>query len=495
MITKRACGILLHPTSFPSEYGIGELDDHAYKFIDFLKNAGQTLWQIFPLGPTGYGDSPYQSFSAFAGNPLLISLKFLKKKQLLSDQDLEELKKQPQGTIDYGFIVQKKYPILKKAFKKFIKNPSADFKIFKEKNQYWLQDYSLFMSLKQYNNGKVWNQWDDDIKKREKSAIEKYKKLLKEEIEFHNFLQYEFFTQWTNLKKYANENGIKIIGDLPIFVAYDSADVWSNPELFKLDENYNPYVVAGVPPDYFSEDGQRWGNPHYNWELMKKNKFSWWIERFKKLFELVDIIRVDHFRGFEASWEIPAQNNTAREGKWVKAPGYELFNTIKDVFGKIPIIAEDLGFITPEVDKFRKHFGFPGMKILQFAFDKDPENRFLPHNYSKNYIVYTGTHDNDTTLGWYKSLEPEIKQYVKDYILSKSEKTICWDMIRIAYASVANTAIIPLQDILCLDSEARMNFPSTLGNNWKWRYLKNNLNKKTANKLKKLAIIYGRCPQ
>lgn len=491
---ERSSGILLHPTSLPSHYGIGELGKEAYSFIDFLNQAGQKIWQTFPLGPTGYGDSPYQCFSAFAGNPLLISLDILAEKGYLNPSDIVPLYQSEIMDIDFGKVIHAKYPVLQHAFSRYSKLASSaekqNFEAYRQKHARWLDDFSLFMALKSHYGGQVWTEWESRLVHREPEAIREYQQKLRTEILFHQFLQYEFFTQWQNLKHYANQKGIKIIGDLPIFVAHDSSDVWSHPELFYLKSNGKPDKVAGVPPDYFSKTGQLWGNPHYRWDLMEKTDFSWWIDRFTSLYELSDILRIDHFRGFEAYWEVDGDALTAEHGKWVKSPGENLFRTVQKKLGRLPIIAEDLGVITPEVDALRNQFNFPGMKVLQFAFDSGPANIFMPHNFLPNYIVFTGTHDNDTTLGWYVSRLGQEKEYVDQY-LDTDRNRICWDMIRLAIASCAVISIIPMQDILGLNNEARMNYPGRLGGNWKWR-LKNIELSEYARKLRFFCQIYGR---
>lgn len=495
---ERSSGVLLHPTSLPGKYGIGELGQEAYEFVNFLINSGQKLWQTFPLGPTGYGDSPYQCFSAFAGNPLLISLDILKKENLLTAKDLKLEENFDDEKVDYGKVINFKMPLLKKAFENF-----------KEKNDYlennkfnrfcydncdWLDDYALYRAVKDHFGGKCWVNWDDkDIIFREEKAIKEYSEKLSDEIEYRKFLQFQFFKQWTELKSYANRNGIKVIGDIPIFVAFDSADAWANPELFLFDEERKPVQVAGVPPDYFSATGQLWGNPLYNWDKIKENNFQWWIERIKSNLKLSDIIRIDHFRGFAAYWGVPADEETAMNGKWYPAPGKELFTAIKESLGKLPIIAEDLGIITPDVDELREYFNFPGMKILQFAFTAGIESNHMPHCYKKNLVVYTGTHDNNTTVGWYKSLNAADKTLVKNYVnITKKNDDIAWDFIREAFASTANIALIPAQDILGLDEDARMNTPSVSQGNWQWRYTKGALNRNLAIKLKNMTKLYFR---
>jgi 4-alpha-glucanotransferase len=493
---KRKSGILLHPTSLPGEYGIGSLGEEAYEFIDFLILSKQKLWQILPLGPTGYGDSPYQCYSAFAGNPLLISLKKLREEGLLTADDLKTSENFEEECVDYGQVINFKLPLLEKAFNEFFsslnKVDKKKFRRFCRNNKDWLDDYSLFMALKEYFAGKPWFEWEERIKLREQEAINSYKEELKNRIRFRKFIQYIFFKQWKELKAYANQNCIKIIGDIPIFVAADSADVWANPDLFDLDENGQPVNVAGVPPDYFSKTGQLWGNPLYDWDKLKESNYQWWLDRFKLMFELVDIVRLDHFRGFEDYWSVPSGEKTAINGEWKQGPGKDFFKKIEDELGKLPIIAEDLGMITSEVKELRDYFELPGMKILQFAFDPEEESDYLPHNYKKNSVVYTGTHDNDTTLGWYQKLDSETRKYLFEYLNVENDDNICWDLLRIAWSSVAVFAIVPLQDILELGSEARMNIPGQVGGNWQWRYRKEMLSENIIEKVKKLTRIYCR---
>lgn len=509
---ERSSGILLHPTSFAGKYGIGTLGEKAFEFIDFLKKSNQKLWQIFPLGPTGYGDSPYQAFSSFAGNPYLIDFDLLIKDNLLKESDFDGINFGDNNEyIDYGAIYNEKYPLLKKAYENY-KNIDFDsvkendteeneekklnlkekFELFKEKNVSWLEDYSLFISLKNHFNGLPWNEWENDIKNREENAITKYKNEIFDEIEYQKFIQFLFFTQWENVKKYANENGVKIIGDIPIFVAADSADAWANPEIFLFDEDRKPVKVAGVPPDYFSATGQLWGNPLYDWDKLKETGYKWWIDRVKANLELCDIIRIDHFRGFDEYWAVPFGNLTAENGEWEKGPGMDLFNAIKNELGDLPIIAEDLGTMTDGVINLREDTGFPGMKILGFAFDSGEENEYLPHTYTKNCVVYTGTHDNDTIIGWFDKAKEEDKQFAKDYLNCRNDNEFHWDTIRYAWNSVANIALAPIQDFLGLGSEARINTPGVASGNWQWRLKENVLTDELAEKIAKLTKIYAR---
>ncbi len=494
---KRSAGILLHPTSLPGKFGIGDLGENAYRFIDFLKNAGEKLWQIFPLGPTGYGDSPYQSFSAFAGNPLLISPDLLMERGLLTKSDLEEIPEFEPHNIDFGKVIIYKTKLLKKAFENYKVIGFKDktkYEEFCSENSFWLDDYSLFMASKEFHGGVHWTEWDKTIAFREEGKLTEWKKKLSDLIEYQKFVQFLFFEEWSAIRKYAADNGITIIGDMPIFIAYDSADVWANMDLFTVDSMGKLESVAGVPPDYFSPTGQLWGNPLYRWDKMKSDNFAWWKSRFKKLFELVDIVRIDHFRGFEAFWEIPGGAPNAIEGRWVKAPGDELFSEIKKSFGDLPILAEDLGVITDEVRALRDKYGFPGMKILQFAFGKNGDKNFLPHNYPRNCVVYTGSHDNDTTKGFFdKAMKDDIElfEWTQDYLNYYGAEMV-YPLIKEAYKSVANYVIIPMQDILNLGSQARMNFPGKLGGNWSWRFSWDQVDQTLTSKLRYLAEIYQR---
>ncbi|WP_064581438.1 4-alpha-glucanotransferase [Streptobacillus moniliformis] len=487
----RKAGILLHPTSLSGKEGIGTLGFEAYRFIDFLKKSKQKLWQIFPLGPTGYGDSPYQCFSAFAGNPYLIDLETLVQEGYLDYSVLDTNFGDNKENIDYGMIYTNKLPILRSAFEKFnIEN--EDFIKFNIENDYWLDNYSLFAALKTYFNGESWSNWPNELKNRDNEAIKEYKVKLADEINYQKFLQYIFLKQWKSVKSYANQNGIEIIGDIPIFVSMDSADAWSNPEIFLFDKDRNPVKVAGVPPDYFSATGQLWGNPLFDWNKLKETGYKWWIDRVKANLSLYDIIRIDHFRGFESYWAVNYGETTAINGKWEKGPGIDLFNAIKKSLGEINIIAEDLGILTDEVVELKESAGFPGMKILQFAFDKDPENEYLPHNYEKNTVVYTGTHDNDTTNSWYFKLNDMQKGEVRDYLNVSDDSYIVYSMIRLALRSVAETAIIPMQDYLNLGEFARINTPGLASGNWQWRLNGWELNDDLASTIAHITEIYGR---
>ena len=477
-MNNRQSGILLHITSLPSNYGIGSLGKAAYEFIDFLKTSAQKLWQIFPLGPTGYGDSPYQTFSAFAGNPLLIDLDELLKNGLLSKSDMKNSIAFNEDKVDYAFVKEYKNQIYKKAFKNF--TPTKDYYDFCTKNNWWLDDFSLFMAIKKHFNNVSWSEWEIDLRLRKSETISYYQSKLKNEIDFEKFLQYLFYQQLDKIKRYANENGIKIIGDIPIFVGYDSADAWAYPEIFLFDDELKPTFVAGVPPDGFSPTGQLWGNPLYNWQKLKENDYKWWIDRFSHTLKAVDIIRLDHFLGFVNYWQVKANEKTAENGSWQPGPKAHFFETVEKYLGQLPIIAEDLGVITDEVIKLREKFGFPGMKILQFAFYGDEHNPYLPHNIQENFVVYTGTHDNETTVGWYKNLPQHIKDYVNRYLKTDGKK-IHLDLIKTAWQTKANYAVAPMQDFLGLDNSARMNTPGTTENNWQWRLNKKHLNDKLTN--------------
>jgi 4-alpha-glucanotransferase len=494
----RASGILLHPTSLPSRFGIGDLGIEAYKFVDFLAEGFQQIWQVLPLGPTGYGNSPYLCYSALAGNPLLISPEQLCKDGLLDSARLDNLPEFPANKVDFDLVVATKMPLLKLASDNFRAKNSPkqqeEFQTFCDRHSNWLNDYALFMALKEAFDGASWNQWDEAIAKRESSAIAKWSEDLKDSIFYHKFLQFQFFSQWSSLKKYANKKKVNIFGDIPIYVAHDSADVWSHPEIFCLDEETGEAaLMAGVPPDYFSATGQLWGNPVYDWEALEKTNFAWWIDRVKGILEYVDLVRIDHFRGFEAFWAVPQGETTAEKGEWLEAPGEKFFDLVFEKLGKLPIVAEDLGVITPEVEALRDKFDFPGMKILQFAFDSDRANAFLPFNYARrNCVVYTGTHDNNTTVGWFNERSLEEQARVIDYLGCVCPEGIHWSLIRLALSSVGDLAIFPLQDILGLGSEAKMNAPGVAQGNWQWRYQSEALTTHLGDRLKHLTYLYGR---
>ncbi len=500
MSFPRSSGILCHPTSFPNRFGIGDLGKGAHDFVDWLAAAKQQLWQVLPLGPTGYGDSPYQCFSAFAGNPLLISPEGLVRSGLLPAEALNDVPPFPADKVDFGWVIPYKQGLLRCSYAHFTAAATdaqrRSFAWFQEGNADWLADFVLFMAVKAHFGGGSWHAWPLDIRLRRPEAMAHYRALLADEVEYQAFLQWAFFEQWEALKKYVAEKGIQIIGDIPIFVAEDSADVWANPEQFKLDAEGNPIVVAGVPPDLFSATGQRWGNPHYNWERMLADGFQWWIGRVRQTLRFVDVVRVDHFRGFEASWEIPATEPTAVKGKWAKAPGVELFMAIEKALGVLPIIAEDLGIITPEVDALRLRFNFPGMKVLQFAFGMENNPQYLPHNFERDSIVYPGTHDNNTTVGyWHEAERTEIERHNIRRYTGTDAHDIAWDFIRLAWGSPANQAIATLQDIFSLGAEARMNFPSTSSGNWQWRYTADMLTPALAARLGDLTDVYERVKQ
>lgn len=489
----RSSGVLMHISSLPSPYGIGTMGKEARKFADFLEKSGQKYWQILPICPTSYGDSPYQSFSSFAGNPYFIDLEYLCKDKLLTKKECASF---PWGSnehyVDYGVMYESRYPLLKKAYARFVKDVPEEFETFCDEEAEWLEEYALFMALKDANGGVAWFEWDKDLKTRKPEAIAAARKEYAEDIRFYKMLQYLFFKQWRELKSYINGKGIEIIGDVPIYVAGDSADVWANPGQFYLDENLDPIDVAGCPPDAFSEDGQLWGNPLFRWDVMKKDGYSWWTKRVKAMSELYDIVRIDHFRGFDSYYAIPAEDDTAKNGEWRKGPGMDLFKTLEKKLGKLNIIVEDLGFLTPSVIKLVQDSGFPGMKVIQFAFDSREGSDYLPHNYPKHCVVYTGTHDNDTILGWMKTAPKKSVKFAKEYLNLTEEEGYNWGMMRAAWASVGDLAIVPMQDLIGIGSEGRMNTPSTLGGNWEWRATSDQITGKLAKKLYKYMEMYGR---
>jgi 4-alpha-glucanotransferase len=502
----RSSGILLHPSSLPGPFGVGDLGTEAYAFADFLRDSGQSLWQVLPLGPTGYGDSPYACYSAFAGNTLLISPEQLLADGLLSRSDLPSEISSASERVDFARAHALKNELLRKAYQRYKRTTDtilrSAFETFAQEYSDWLEDYALFRALKDAHGGVAWPDWEPALVRRTPAALGRAREQLRDEVEAQMFYQFLFFRQWFALKTYCNARGVQVVGDLPIFVAHDSADVWTNPDEFKLDKSGKPIVVAGVPPDYFSTTGQLWGNPLYNWDRMLKEGFKWWIERVRATLNVVDIVRVDHFRGFAACWEIPGGDKTAERGQWVEAPGRELFTAIRKALGELPIIAEDLGVITPDVVALRDEFDFPGMRILQFGFGSDTKNIDLPHNYAPNVVAYTGTHDNDTTVGWFHSVAGEGSTRTAKQI--KRERTFClnylntdgkdvhWDFIRAVFASVANTAIVPLQDVLGLGTEARMNLPNSTEGNWAWRFKSGALTEKIGTRLRELTELYGR---
>lgn len=494
----RTSGILMPVFSLPSNYGIGTFGKEAYRFVDFLRKSGQSYWQILPLNPTSYGDSPYQSFSTAAGNPYFIDLEMLAGEGLLKTEETEntDFGSDP-SRVDYGKLYENRLPILFKAFERFETDIPSGFETFCRQQASWLEEYALFMAIKDKNGGKSFSEWDKALRLRDSEAISKIRTELSKEIRFYKFIQYKFYEQWLALKKYANENGIKIIGDMPIYVSGDSADVWAEPQQFDLDENLVPRVVSGCPPDAFTEDGQLWGTPVYNWDFMKseKNPYSWWKRRMKNAFTLYDVVRIDHFRGFESYYCIKYGENTAKNGTWRKGPGMELFRALEKEFGEnLPIIAEDLGFMTDQVKKLLDDSGFPGMKVLQFAFDAREDSDYLPHNYGRNCVVYTGTHDNDTIIGWTKSADPRDVYTASRYMHVDYNEGFNWAMIRTALMSVADTAIIMMPDFMGLGSEARINTPSTLGGNWQWRINGGCINDWLAGIIRENTELYGRIP-
>lgn len=489
----RSSGVLMHISSLPSPYGIGTMGKEAFKFVDFLAKSSQSYWQVLPICPTSYGDSPYQSFSSFAGNPYFIDLEQLCKDKLLTKAECQAYEWGENITsIDYGLLYQNRYPLLHKAFERFREHLPEDYDGFCWGQAEWIEDYALFMALKDSHNGAAWSEWEDDIRFRRPEAVSNAKKELAEEMFFWKMVQYLFYKQWGELKSYANEKGIKIIGDVPIYVAMDSADVWANPHLFYLDENLMPIEVAGCPPDAFSSDGQLWGNPLFRWDVMKQDGYRWWVKRMEKMSKLFDVIRIDHFRGFESYYAIPYGHDTAREGHWCQGPGIELFRIIENELGRMHVIAEDLGYLTDSVRHMLAESGYPGMKLFQFAFDSREDSDYLPHNYNKNCVVYAGTHDNDTILGWMKSAPKECADYAKDYLRLDEEEGYHWGMMRAVWASVGDTAVVTMQDLLGLGSECRMNTPSTLGGNWIWRMEPGAADAKLAKQISKQMELYKR---
>jgi len=495
----RGSGILLPIFSLPSNYGIGTMGSEAKRFVDFLEKAGQTYWQILPVGQTSYGDSPYQSFSVHAGNPYFIDLDLLKEDGLLEGYEYRYgFWGEKVDSIDYALLYKKRYEVLKTAFGRFDRENEA-FQAFLLKEAEWIYDYGLFMSLKMEHEGEGWYNWEDGLKFRVEEAISEAKSRLEDEMMFWAFLQYEFYKQWNDLRAYANEKGIKIIGDIPIYVAYDSVDVWCHPEYFELDAERQPVGVAGVPPDGFTADGQLWGNPLYNWEYMKKENYGWWVKRLTSAQALYDIVRIDHFRGFESYFDVPAKDKTAANGVWRKGPGIDLFEAIKEQMGEVEVIAEDLGYLTPDVEAMLKASGFPGMKLLQFAFDSREGGNYLPHNYEKNSVAYIGTHDNDTALGWLYTADPVDIQFMRTYFDfdepgwdEGGKKKLVWQLIRKVMATVCNTAIVSMQDYLCMNSDARTNTPSTLGGNWTWRMKKDGMSDELAAAILHITKLYQR---
>ena len=507
MMFPRCSGILLHITSLPGGYGIGDLGNSAHEFAEFLADAGQKIWQVLPLNPTGFGDSPYQCFSAFAGNPLFIDAKALYERGLLSEKDLANAPTFPEEHVEFDRVIDFKGELVRKAAHVFLVDGARDdhaaFDNFCRNNSNWLDDYALFMACKRVHKDAPWVHWDAGIRHRDSATLNEWQNKLLFETQAHKFAQFEFSRQWEKLKAHCNRLGISIMGDIPIYVAHDSADVWAHPELFRLNEQGNPLALAGVPPDYFSATGQLWGNPLYRWDTSAASGHHWWIDRIRASLKFFDLARLDHFRGFEAYWEIPADASTAAVGEWVKGPGAEFFQTLQNELKELPFIAENLGVITPEVEALRQQFGFPGMSLLQFAFGNDPQGpTFLPHNYSRDLVAYTGGHDNDTTVGWWTSSGKgestrtaedigKERNFTRAY-LGFQDEPVNWVFIRTVLASVANIGIIPLQDVLGLGSDARMNLPGTLTGNWKWRYKQNALTKDIRERLRKLVHLYDR---
>lgn len=489
---QRSSGILLPVSSLPSKYGIGTMGKEAIRWIDFLHQSGQSYWQVLPLGPTSYGDSPYQSFSAFAGNPYFIDLETLIDQGLLHKDEVESVSwGKTKNNICYETLFKNRKSILIKAFSRFKDNKKLE--IFRKSNTYWLEDYALYMSIKSSKNYISWLEWEDDIRMRDAKAIEKYKKDLKNDIDYYTFEQYMFFSQWTNIKKYAEEKNIGIIGDIPIYVALDSADVWSRKEIFQLDEKGFPIEVAGVPPDYFSEDGQLWGNPLYKWDILKKENYKWWIKRIESSLELYDVLRIDHFRGLESYYAVDYTSTTAKKGRWKTGPGIDFINQIKGDIVGAKIIAEDLGLLTEEVYKLLKDSGFPGMKVLQFAFDTSEESDYSPYSYNKNTVVYTGTHDNDTVRGWIKSAPEQSIKRAMEYMNCSGKRNISMAFIRLAMQTASNLCVVPMQDWLNLSSKARINTPATVGGtNWQWRMKQSDFSDRLKIKIRDITNLYGR---
>ena len=487
----RRSGILMHISSLPGPYGIGTMGADAYEFIDFLKAAGQRVWQLLPLNPTGFGDSPYQSCSAYAGNHYLIDLQLLAEQGLLKKEELEKFQwNVRQDRVDFGLLYQNRLPILQKAYSRFNDWEALD--SFCRENGSWLSDFALYMALKDQNCGAPWYQWPAPLKTRQADALWQARQQLKEQIRFYSFVQYLFYTQWQALRSYAKEQEITLLGDVPIYVPLDSVEVWVDPELFQLDSALTPTAVAGCPPDGFTEDGQLWGNPLYRWDAMKKDGYSWWLRRLAAAGQLYDAVRLDHFRGFEAYWAVPYGDETARNGKWVKGPGLSFLETVKKQLPRLQLIAEDLGYLTPEVLEMRDASSFPGMKVLEFAFDDREPSDYQPHTYIQNTVCYTGTHDNMTALQWLQSLSPEVLAYAKAYMHLTEEEGLVWGMIRAAMSSVSDLCIVQLQDYLELGGEARMNFPGTTGKNWTWRALPGSYDPAMAEKINAITTLYGR---
>ncbi len=490
----RSSGLLLHPTSLPGPYGVGDLGPAAHRWVDTLAAAKQTWWQVLPLTPTGFGDSPYAGFSAFAGSPLLLSPDALAEDGLVRREDLGELAL-PEGAVDYGVVYQRKTTLLERAWVGFRSGAApalrAEFDAFCASRAAWLNDYALFMAIKEGRGGQPWQEWPEALRVRRPEALAAARRELADRVGQHQLRQFLFARQWRALKAYAASRGVRFIGDIPIFVALDSADVWAHPELFLLDEQRRPKTVSGVPPDYFAKTGQLWGNPHYDWDALRRGAYSWWAARVRAALEQVDVIRLDHFIGFDTAWHVPFGNETAEKGEFVPGPGADLFASLRRQLGGLPFIAEDLGLVTPSVEKLRDDFDLPGMLILQFAFGGATENRFLPHNYERNAVVYTGTHDNDTTAGWYKTITEAEREHLHLYA-GRDGLDVAWELIRLAWASVANWAVTTLQDVLSLGPEARMNFPGRPAGNWAWRFTWEMLTDEVLERLRDVTVLYGR---
>ena len=495
---ERSSGILLHPTSLPGEFGIGEIGPQAIAWVDFLAECGCTLWQVLPLGPTGYGDSPYQCFSAFAGNPYLISLESLLDDGLLEREDLAGMPDFPAGSVDFGALIPWKIAVLEKSYSRFQRSAGAEllaeFQAFQVTHAEWLPDFALFMALKGAHGGASWATWDLPLRQRDDHALAAARQELADPIQRQIYFQFLFFHQWWAVRQHANLQGIQIIGDIPIFVAHDSADVWAHPELFYLNERSQPKLVAGVPPDYFSPTGQLWGNPLYRWKVHQQDNYRWWISRIRSVLELVDIIRLDHFRGFAGYWAVSGKAKTAEKGNWRPGPGKQFLKSVQAALGELPLIAEDLGVITPDVVALREAFGLPGMKILQFAFASGPSDSFLPHRYPRNCVVYTGTHDNDTVLGWYERVPDDERAFYRRY-LDRDGNQVSWDLIRASWATVATFALAPLQDFLSLGNEARMNYPGRPSGNWSWRMSADAIDPQLTEFIKEINYLYERMPE
>jgi len=489
----RRCGVLMPVSSLPSRFGIGGFSKEAYDFVDFLAASGQSLWQILPLGPTGYGDSPYQSFSTFAGSPYYNSLDALIEEGLLTEEECSSVDcGNDTGKVDYEKIYHTRFQLLRRAFERAEPEKDPEYRTFVSENEQWLKDYALYMAVKDSLGGVSWIGWDEDIRLRKPEAMARYERELADDIMFYSYQQYLFSKQWTALKRYANDRGICIVGDIPIYVAFDSADTWADPELFQLDRENVPTAVAGCPPDAFSATGQLWGNPLYRLEYHEETQFAWWMSRLAHCFDIYDIVRIDHFRGFDEYWAVPYGDETAENGEWKKGPGYRLFEVMKRTLGNRPVIAEDLGFLTPGVLKLVKRTGYPGMKVLQFAFDAGGESDYLPHNYNNNCVVYTGTHDNDTVNGWIASMGRKDLAFARKYLNVRRNADIRESLIRTALASVEDTAVIHMQDYLGLGGEARINLPSTLGGNWEWRMERGACSEALSSHMLELAQVYGR---